>query len=185
MLVCEISTAARSGLWINLHSPHFIPNVASPPSFSVNHESHPFLSNLEEIHGAESRIAVALSRMNKSDTSAELRREILSHLRDTEGNITGVENIHHHFCGRAGQEYLDSAELPDEAYRQDPELVSSLKSINDAGPPANGSQRGWEIASYGCLHAWEGLTDRIEAANFLEAMLEEERDGFSSSGACA
>lgn len=151
----------------------------------MNNASTPFLSNLAEIHDAESRIAKALSKMNKSATSAELKKEITSHLKDTESNITGVEIIHHHFCGRAGQDYLDSADLPDDPACQDLELIASLKSINDAGPPVNGSQRCWEIASYGCLHAWEGLTDRIEAANFLEALLEEENDEFSNSEICA
>lgn len=138
----------------------------------MNTDSRLFLQNLAEIHDAESRIAMALAKMNKADTSTELKREILSLLQETEHNLTGVEEIYNHFSALV--EKGDSNVRHDDPRAHDLTLISSLKSITDAGPPVNGSQRAWELASYGYLHEWDGLSDRLDAANLLEAIIEEE-----------
>lgn len=88
-----------------------------------------------------------------------------------------------HFCGPDGQDCLELIARQGIANKRSGglALISSLKLSSEAGPPDNGSQRAWEITCYSCLHEWDGLMDRIEAANFLEAVVEDEGSGAPAS----
>jgi ferritin-like metal-binding protein YciE len=134
------------------------------------------LSNLAQFHNAESRIAMALSKMNKAGISADLKMEILSHLKETESNITGVEEIYSHLNEQAGQDHPESSASDGRERSRDLVLNSSLKSSHGAGPPNNGYQHAWESASYECLQEWDALSGSVDAANLLESIIEDEKN---------
>lgn len=144
-----------------------------------------FLFDLAEIINADDRIAKALPRMIKADTSVELKEAILSLARDTEGQVRKVEQLFECFgesatlkpdC-RHGDEIAErgGSVLADEGA-----LISALKVVDQGDRPINGCSREWVIASYGCLKEWTNHQGSSEGADLLEQILaEEEKAGQS------
>lgn len=135
-----------------------------------------FLFDLEIIYDVEHRIAKALPKMIKSDTSDDLKLAILSHARNTEEHVTKVEQIFECFGHSAGGKAEDATadDFSSSVASDDAALISALKTVEHHGTPSAGCQREWEIASYGCLNEWAKLLGNSEAADLLEQILEEE-----------
>jgi ferritin-like metal-binding protein YciE len=146
-----------------------------------------FLFDLADIYDAENRIAKALPKMIKTDTSPELKQAILAHAREIECHVTKVEEIFECFGETVnGSSTKSMDELLAEGMDAEAEFIDSLNSASDLitalqkvephGVKSFRCQREWEIASYGCLNDWAGLLGSAEGADLLEKIIEEEHN---------
>lgn len=133
-----------------------------------------FLGELADMYDAEHRIAKALPKMAKAAMSEELKQSVLAHLQETQGHVTKIEEIFGLFDKKAKGKtckatvgLLEEADEIAEDFKGSPSndaaLISAMQKVEH-----------YEIASYGCLHAWAVLLGNHEAAHLIASILEEE-----------
>ena len=133
-----------------------------------------FLDELADIYDAEHRLVKALPKMAKAATCEKLRKAILSHLKETEGHVTKVEQVFECFDEKAkGKTCEATVGLLTEGDKIAAEYKGS-PAINAALISAAQKVEHHEMASYGCLHEWAGLLGNKKAADLLQKILEEE-----------
>lgn len=134
-----------------------------------------FVDELYDVYDAEKQVSKALPKMVKAAGSAQLREAFESHLKETHGQIERLERVFEsieegargkHCAGMAGileegQDIL-SGEFEDGAL--DACLVAAAQRVEH-----------YEMAAYGTLVAWARAIDHNDAAELLEASLDEEK----------
>ena len=133
-----------------------------------------FLSELADMYDAEHRLVKALPKMAKAATCTHLQKAILSHLRETEGHVTKLEGVFACFDEKARTK---KCEATVGLLKEGDEIAEEFEGspvINAALISAAQKVEHYEIASYGCLHAWAELLGNKIAAGLLQEILEEE-----------
>ena len=134
-----------------------------------------FLDGLADMYDAERRIVKALPKMAKAATCPDLKAAIQSHLKETEGHVTKLEDVFRSFNQKAkGKTCEATVGLLEEG----DEIATEFKgspAINAALISAAQKVEHYEMASYGCLHEWAGLLGNEEAAGLLLEILGEEK----------
>ena len=134
-----------------------------------------FLDELADMYDAERRIVKALPKMAKAATCPDLKAAIQSHLKETEGHVTKLEEVFQSFNQKAkGKTCEATVGLLEEG----DEIAADFKgspAINAALISAAQKVEHYEMASYGCLHEWAGLLGNEEAAGLLKGILGEEK----------
>jgi ferritin-like metal-binding protein YciE len=134
-----------------------------------------FLDELADMYDAERRIVKALPKMAKAATCPDLKAAIQSHLKETEGHVTKLEEVFQSFDQKAkGKTCEATVGLLEEG----DEIAAEFKgspAINAALISAAQKVEHYEMASYGCLHEWAGLLGNEEAAGLLLEILGEEK----------
>ena len=134
-----------------------------------------FLDELADMYDAERRIVKALPKMAKAATCPDLKAAIQSHLKETEGHVTKLEEVFQSFDQKAkGKTCEATVGLLEEG----DEIAAEFKgspAINAALISAAQKVEHHEMASYGCLHEWAGLLGNEEAAGLLLEILGEEK----------
>lgn len=134
-----------------------------------------FLNELADMYDAEQRLVKALPKMAKAATCKELQAAILSHLEETKGHVSKLEQVFEAFDKPAkGQKCEATIGLLEEG----DEIAADFKgspAINAALICAAQKVEHYEIASYGCLHQWAELLENEEAAALLSEILDEEK----------
>ena len=134
-----------------------------------------FLDELADMYDAERRIVKALPKMAKAATCPDLKAAIQSHLKETEGHVTKLEEVFQSFNQKAkGKTCEATVGLLEEG----DEIAADFKgspAINAALISAAQKVEHYEMASYGCLHEWAGLLGNEEAAGLLLEILGEEK----------
>ena len=134
-----------------------------------------FLDELADIYDAEQRIARALPKMAKAATCTRLQAALKKHLKETEGQITNLEEVFKSIGEKAkGKKCEATVGLLEEG----DEIAAEFKgspAINAALIAAGQKVEHYEIASYGCLHEWAGLLGHEEAAGLLKENLDQEK----------
>ncbi len=133
-----------------------------------------FLFDLADIIDADGRIAKALPRMVKPDTSTELKEAILSLAKDTEGQVRKVEQLFECFGASATVKPDCNGVEGGRDLADEEALMFALRVVEQGDRPVNGSPREWVIASYDCLKEWTNQQGSAEGADFLEQILAEE-----------
>ncbi|MFA9221666.1 MAG: DUF892 family protein [Sediminibacterium sp.] len=134
-----------------------------------------FLAELADMYDAEHRIAKALPKMAKAAISKELQESVLLHLEETKGHATKIEEIFGLFDKKAKAKVckatlglLEEANEIAEDFKGSPSndaaLISAMQKVEH-----------YEMASYGCLHAWAALLGNDKAAELIASILEEEK----------
>jgi len=134
-----------------------------------------FLDGLADVYDAERRTVKALPKMAAAATCEKLKKTILSHLKETEGHVTKLEQVFQLFDERARGK---TCEATVGLLKEGDEIASDFKgspAINAALISAAQKVEHHEIASYGALHAWAGLLGNKEAAELLQEILGEEK----------
>jgi len=134
-----------------------------------------FLDELADMYDAEKRIVKALPKMAKAATCEDLKAAILSHLKETEGHVTKLEQVFQAFDEKAKGK---TCEATVGLLKGGDEIAADFKgspAINAALVSAAQKVEHYEMASYGCLHEWAGLLENEEAADLLKEILEEEK----------
>lgn len=134
-----------------------------------------FLDELADMYDAERRIVKALPKMAKAATCDDLKAAIESHLEETRGHVTKLEQVFQCFGvkpkGKTCEATVGLLEEGDE-------IAADFKgspAINAALISAAQKVEHYEMASYGCLHEWAGLLGNEEAAELLMEILSEEK----------
>jgi ferritin-like metal-binding protein YciE len=134
-----------------------------------------FLNELQDMYDAEHRIVLALPKMVHAATCDELKAALEHHLEQTKGHVTKLEQV---FKSIGKEAKAKKCEATVGLLKEGDEIAAEFKgspAINAALISAGQKVEHYEIASYGCLHAWAGLLDHGEAAGLLEEILNEEK----------
>lgn len=135
-----------------------------------------FVDELKDIYWAEKHLAKALPKMAKAATSDELRTAIETHLAETENQITRLESVFESIEEKAAAKKCDAMEglikegesiiedTEDGSITRDAGIISAAQKIEH-----------YEIASYGTLKTLATTLGYDEAAELLDATLQEEK----------
>jgi ferritin-like metal-binding protein YciE len=134
-----------------------------------------FKSELKDMYDAEHRIAKALPKMVKAATCEQLKAIFKSHLEETTGQIKKLDQVFKCFGWEPKAVTCKATVgLLEEADALAAEFKGSLAN-NAALIAAAQKIEHYEIASYGCLHAWALLLKNERAAKLILEILEEEK----------
>jgi ferritin-like metal-binding protein YciE len=134
-----------------------------------------FLDELADMYDAERRVVKALPKMANTATCDKLKEAILTHLKETEGHVTKLEQTFESFGEKAKGK---TCEATVGLLKEGDEIASDFKgspSINAALISAAQKVEHYEVASYGCLKEWAGLLGNQKAVGLLNEILEEEK----------
>lgn len=135
-----------------------------------------FVDELRDLFDAENRLVKALPKMAKASESAELRAGFEGHLEQTKQHVERLKTVLTSLGEKATAKKCPAmaglVEEGDEMINGDFE-----GSVKDAAL-ISAAQRveHYEIAAYGCVHAWAKLLGEEDAAELLEKTMEEEKD---------
>ena len=133
-----------------------------------------FMSQLADMYDAEHRIVGALPKLAKAATCKHLKEALLSHLKETEGQATKLEQVFQMFGEKATRKKCAAiVGLLEECDEIAAEFGGS-PAINAALICAAQKIEHYETASYGCLQEWAGLLGNEKAAGILQDILEDE-----------
>lgn len=134
-----------------------------------------FLNELADMYDAEMRLVKALPKMAKAATCPDLQAAIHSHLEETNGHVTKLEQVFEAF-DKAAKAHTCEATMG--LLEEGDKVASEFKgspAINAAIISVAQKVEHYEIASYGCLHEWAGLLENEQAADLLAEILSEEK----------
>jgi ferritin-like metal-binding protein YciE len=133
------------------------------------------VDEIRDLYNAEKQLTKALPKLAKSATSDELREAFESHLEETEGHVTRLEQVFElldekprgkHCAGIAG-----IIEEGSELMQEDMEDAVMDACLIAAGQKAEH----YEIGSYGTCIAWAEALNLTEVAQVLQETLAEEK----------
>jgi ferritin-like metal-binding protein YciE len=134
-----------------------------------------FLDELADMYDAEHRITKALPKLAKAAQCDDLKQAFLSHLAETEGQISKIEQV---FAAFDEKPKAKKCKATVGLLEEGDEIASENKgeiTINAALVSAGQKVEHYEIASYGCLHAWATALGNTEAADLIQEILDEEK----------
>ena len=139
-----------------------------------------FLDELKDIYWAEKHLAKALPKMAKNATSEELRTAIQNHLAETENQITRLESA---FASIGEKAVAVKCEAMAGLLKEGEEIMSETEKgtlTRDAGIISAAQKiEHYEIASYGTLKTLARTLGYADAAELLDATLQEEKNADS------
>lgn len=135
-----------------------------------------YVNELRDLYDAENRLLKAIPKMAKAANSEKLRKGFEEHLEQTKGHVDRLEQVLSSIgekvsakkCpGMAGivQEGEEMMKEGFEGAVADAALISAAQRVEH-----------YEIAAYGCVHAWAVLLEEDNAAELLEQTLDEEKE---------
>jgi ferritin-like metal-binding protein YciE len=134
-----------------------------------------FAEELEDMYYVEKRLIKALPKMAKAVSSPELKKAFQAHLDETEGHADKLEQV---FAAVEMKPKATTCEAIAGILEEGEEILTTFKGTRalDAAVIC-GAQKveHYEIATYGCLHAWAEKLGNEEAASLLGEILAEEK----------
>jgi ferritin-like metal-binding protein YciE len=134
-----------------------------------------FLRELAELYTAEQQIVKALPKMAQASERAELRKVFETHLKQTERQVTRLENI---FKELGREPESQDSEPVSEMIRQGNSLISEKHaepSVLDAALISTAQKiEHYEIALYGSTRSHAKMLGYLKIAGVLEDTLKEE-----------
>lgn len=136
-----------------------------------------FIDELKDIYWAEKHLTSALPKMAKAATSNELRTAIENHLAETENHVTRLEQTFESIGEKA---VAKKCEAMAGLIKEGDEIVADTEKgsiTRDVGIISAGQKiEHYEIASYGTLKTLATVLGYNEAAELLDATLQEEKN---------
>ncbi len=132
-----------------------------------------FVDELKDIYNAEKQITKALPKMARAAGNQQLRNAFEQHLRQTEGQISRLEQIFKQLgASPRGKRCKGMEGLIEEGKEV---MEEHTGSVLDAGLIAAAQRvEHYEIAAYGCLRGYAELLGYAQAAKLLQETLSEE-----------
>jgi ferritin-like metal-binding protein YciE len=134
-----------------------------------------FLEQVEDLYDAERRLVKALPKMAEASTSQSLRQAFESHLLETEGHVTRLENI---FRTLGQDPKTHTCDAMKGLVSEGEDIISDIdqSSLRDAGLIAAANRvEHYEIAAYGSARTFAQTLGLGQAAALLEQTLQEEK----------
>ncbi|MDF2433081.1 MAG: hypothetical protein JWP44_2712 [Mucilaginibacter sp.] len=136
-----------------------------------------FIDELKDIYWAEKHLISALPKMAKAATSEELRTAIENHLAETENHVSRLEEA---FASIGEKAVAKKCEAMAGLIKEGTEIIADTEKgsfTRDAGIISAAQKvEHYEIASYGTLKTFATVLGYTEAADLLEATLQEEKN---------
>jgi ferritin-like metal-binding protein YciE len=134
-----------------------------------------YVEQLRDLYSAETQLIKALPKMAKAASSKELRQGFQDHLEQTKTHAERLNQIFEKLDlsakGKKCKAMAGLIEEGQEAIEEDAE-----PEVCDAGLIAAAQRvEHYEIAGYGCVRTYAELMGHDEAAELLQATLDEER----------
>jgi len=134
-----------------------------------------YIDQLRQLLSAEKQITKALPKMIEAATEPELKRALETHLEETRGHVSRLDEILKQDTGKAGsKKNKGMAALISEG----DDLIADTtdNSIRDAGI-ISAAQRveHYEIAAYGTVRNFAEILGKMEDGDVLDKTLEEEK----------
>jgi ferritin-like metal-binding protein YciE len=134
-----------------------------------------FLEQVEDLYDAEKRLVKALPKMADASTSLALRQAFESHLLETEGHVSRLENV---FRTLGQDPKGKTCDAMKGLISEGEDVVSDIDQspLRDAGLIAAANRvEHYEIAAYGSARTFADILGLSEAAALLEQTLQEEK----------
>lgn len=135
-----------------------------------------YLTELRDLYSAEKQLIEALPKMAEAATSPALKAAFRTHLQETEGHVSRLEQIFEAANEKPGGETCEAMK----GLIEEGELYVDAKGsdeVRDAGLIAAAQKvEHYEIAGYGTVRTYAKLLGRTEIANLLQQTLEEEKE---------
>ena len=134
-----------------------------------------FLEQVEDLYDAEKRLVKALPKMAEATTSVTLRQAFESHLMETEGHVSRLENI---FRTLGQDPKAHTCDAMKGLISEGEDVISDIDQspLRDAGLIAAANRvEHYEIAAYGSARTFADVLGLSEAAMLLEQTLQEEK----------
>jgi ferritin-like metal-binding protein YciE len=149
----------------------------SQPNMEDNALHSFFIEQLQDIYWAEKYLVKNLKKMAKEATSDELKAAFENHLKETEIQVTRLEEVFDSVGEKAKAKRCPAMEgLVNEAH----ELIENTEKgtmVRDAALIAAAQKiEHYEVASYGTLKTFAGVMSYTKAQKLLEQTLEEEKN---------
>jgi ferritin-like metal-binding protein YciE len=134
-----------------------------------------FIDELRDAYDAEKQLTKALPKLARAAVSDELREAFESHLTETQGHVTRLEQVFASLEEKPRGKHCDGiAGIIEEGKGVIEEDIE--ESAIDACLIAAGQRaEHYEIAAYGSLVAWARAMDHADVAHILEETLDEEK----------
>ena len=134
-----------------------------------------FIDELRDAYDAEKQLLRALPKMAKKATSEDLTAAFEAHLEETRGHVEKLEQVFGTLDEKVRGKHCDGiAGIIEEGKSVMAEDFDA--ETMDACLIAGGQRaEHYEMAAYGTLVAWARVMGHTEAADLLEAILEEEK----------
>jgi ferritin-like metal-binding protein YciE len=134
-----------------------------------------FIAELRDAYDAEKQLTKALPKLAKAAKSAQLRTAFETHLRETEGQITRLEEVFESLDEKVRGKHCDGIagiiEEGKSVMDEDFDDTTMDACLIAAGQRAEH----YEMAAYGTLVAWAQAMGHTEAAELLQQTLDEEK----------
>lgn len=132
------------------------------------------IEELKDLYSAEKQITKALPKMAKAATAEELKEAFQNHLKETEGQISRLEEISNNLGKNlSGKKCKAMAGLMEEGKEILEEDMD--ENVRDAALIAAAQKvEHYEIASYGCARTYARLLGMPEIEELLQETLDEE-----------
>src|ERR1700735_5445141 len=134
-----------------------------------------FLEQVEDLYDAEKRLVKALPKMAEATTSVTLRQAFESHLLETEGHVSRLENV---FRTLGQDPKGQTCDAMKGLISEGEDVISDIDEspLRDAGLIAAANRvEHYEIAAYGSARTFADILGLSEAASLLEQTLQEEK----------
>jgi ferritin-like metal-binding protein YciE len=133
-----------------------------------------FLDELQDLYDAEHRITKALPKMAKAATDEALKDAFTSHLEETRGHITKLEQVFEILGEKAKRKTCQATVGLLKEGEEIMEEFADSPAVNAALIAAAQKVEHYEIASYGCVTTWAKILGKDDAAELLGEILGEE-----------
>jgi ferritin-like metal-binding protein YciE len=134
-----------------------------------------YIHELHDLYSAEEQIIKALPKMIQSAESSELRSALQTHLEETRGHVTRLEEVFRMYNEDVKGEKCKGMEG---IINEGKDVVKHKEnpSVRDTGIIA-GAQKveHYEIAGYGSVRTWAAQMGHVVAAELLQQTLDEEK----------
>ncbi len=134
-----------------------------------------FVHQLQDIYYAEQQLVKALPKMVEKATSAQLKQAFQSHLMETKGHVSRVEQV---FKMHGAEVKAVDCPAIDGILKEANEVAGEIddKEVLDAALIAAAQAvEHYEMTKYGTLVAWAKQLGRDDCASVLEQNLNEEK----------
>ncbi len=133
------------------------------------------IEQLQDLYDAEKRITKALPKMMKAASSSELKAAFEKHLKETEGQVTRLEQVFEHLGEKARKKTCKAMqgliEEGEETIKEDAEA-----EVKDAALIAAAQRvEHYEMAGYGTVRAYAKLLKETAIVELLEQTYAEEK----------
>jgi ferritin-like metal-binding protein YciE len=134
-----------------------------------------FVEQIEDLYDAEQRLVKALPKMAEASTSPELRQAFESHLDETRGHVTRLEQV---FLALRKKPKSQTCDAMKGLIEEGEDMISNTgqSPVRDAGLIAAANRvEHYEIAAYGTVRTLAKALGVNEAVSLLNATLAEEK----------